>query len=164
MQAIPLPGTWSHAAQPCALSALAGFLLMVLGLNPFVAALGAGFLSVALYRRRASGIAIRAGTGARLGALSGLLFFAIAISVEALAVAVLHQGAEVRNTMIEKVQQTATRYPGPEMQRLLDLVKTPDGLTALIVASLICGFVAFLVLSSIGGALSAAFLGRNDRR
>jgi len=160
---ISVPPRWSHAVQPCALAAMVAVLLMILGLNPFVAALGAGVLAVALYRRHSPGIVTRAGTGARLGALCGLLFFGMSTILEALAVAVLHKGAEIRGEMIDKVQQMATRYPGPDAQRLLDLVKSPGGFTVLMVASLIFGFVAFLVLGSLGGALSAAFLGRHDR-
>jgi hypothetical protein len=161
--AISVPPRWSHAVPPCALAAGVGLLLTILGLNPFVAALGAGFLAVAIYRRRSDGIAIRTGTGARLGALSGLFFFGMSTILEALAVAVLHKGAEIRSEMIDKVQQAAARYPGPEAQPFLDFVKSPAGLTFLMVASLIFGFVAFIVLGGLGGALSAAFLGRHDR-
>ena len=160
---ISVPAGWPHPVQSCALAATVAILLTILGLNPFVAALGTGFLAVALYRRRSPGAAIRAGVGARLGALSGLLFFGMSIILEALAVAVLHKGAEIRSEMIDKVQQAAVRYPGPEVQSLLDFVKSPGGLTVLMAASLIFGFVAFIVLGSLGGALSAAFLGRHDR-
>jgi len=161
--AISLAVGWPHAVQPCALAAGVAVVLTFLGLNPFVAALGAGVLAVTFYRRRGPGIAIRAGAGARLGALSGLLFFGMSIILEALAVAVLHKGAEIRSEMIDKIQQAATRYPAPEVQPFLDFVRSPGGLTFLIVGSLIFGFIAFLVLSGLGGALSAAFLGRRDR-
>lgn len=163
LPAIVMPARWSHAVQPCALAAAVGLLLTILGLNPFVAALGAGFLAVAIYRRRTNGIPIRPGTGSRLGALSGLLFFGMSTILEALAVAVLHKGAEIRSEMLDKVQQAAARYPGPEAQPFLDFVKSPGGLTVLLVGSLIFGFVAFVVLGGIGGVLSAAFMGRRDR-
>src|ERR1022692_1893972 len=39
-----LPTGWSYALRPCALAARVAVLLMFLGLNPFFAALGAGFL------------------------------------------------------------------------------------------------------------------------
>ena len=41
-----LPMRWSTTVQPCALAALAASVLMSLGLNPFVAMFGVGFLSV----------------------------------------------------------------------------------------------------------------------
>lgn len=160
---LTVPVLWSSAVQPCALASGVALLLTLLGLNAFVAALGAGFLAVALYRRRSLGSAIRPATGAKLGALSGLFFFGLSTLLEALAVAVLHKGAEIRGEMLDKVHQAATRYPGPEVQPFLDFVKSPGGLTFLMVASLIFGFLAFLALSGLGGALSAAFLGRRDR-
>jgi hypothetical protein len=158
-----LPGFWSHEARPCALAAAVAVLLVFLGLNPFVAALGAGSLAVVFSRRGSSGAAIRAGAGARLGALSGLLLFGASTVFEALAVAVLHRGGEIRNEMMDKVQQAATRYPSSKVQPFLDFVKSPGGLTFLIVASLIFGLVAFIALGSLGGYLGATFLRRRNR-
>jgi hypothetical protein len=154
----------AHALQPCALAAAIAIGLTVLGLNPFVAALGSGFLAVAFSRRRGAGTLIRSGAGARLGALSGFLFFGMSIILEALAVAVLHKGAEIRAEMLDKVQQAASRYPGPEVQPFLDFVKSPDGFAIMMAASVIFGLAAFIVLGSCGGALGAALLGRRDHR
>ncbi len=158
-----LPVSWAHNLQPCTLAAAVAAGLTVLGLNPFVAALGTGFLAVVFSRRRSPGVLIRSGAGARLGALSGLLFFGASTILETLAVAVLHKGAELRSEMLDKVQQAATRYPGPEVQPFLDFVKSPDGFAIMMVASLVFGFVAFIVLGSCGGALGALLLGRHDR-
>jgi len=159
-----LPTGWSYAVPQCALAAGVATLLMFLGLNPFVAALGAGFLAVAFSRRRRPGTLLRTGAGARLGALSGLLFFAISATLNALAVAVLHKGAEIRSEQLDKLQQWATRYPSPEAQSFLDFVKSPNGFAIMMVASVIFGLLAFIVLGSCGGALGAAFLGRHDRQ
>jgi hypothetical protein len=160
----PLPVNLARGFQPCALAAAVAMGLTILGLNPFVAALGTGFLSVAFSRRRGSGSVIRGGAGAKLGALSGLLFFGASLIVETLAVAVLHKGAELRGEMLDKVQQAAARYSGPEVQPFLDFVKSPDGFAIMMVASVIFGLVAFIVLGSCGGALGATLLGRHDRR
>jgi hypothetical protein len=159
----PLPLTGAYPIQPCALAAAVALGLTLLGLNPFVAALVSGFLAVAFFRRRSPGAAIRSGAGARLGAFSGFLFFGISTILETLAVVVLHKGAEIRGAMLDKVQQAATRYPGAEAQPFLDFVKSSDGFAIMMVASVIFGFLAFVVLSSCGGALGAAFLGRRDR-
>ncbi len=105
---------------------------------------------------------IRSGTGAKLGALSGLLFFGVSTILETLALAVLHKGPEVRSAMLDKVQQAAARYPSSEVQPFLDFVKSPDGFVIMMVASVIFGLVAFIVLGSCGGALGAALLGRRD--
>jgi len=158
-----LPVSWNHAMRPCVFAAAVAVGLTFLGLNPFVAALGTGFLAVVFSRRRSPGTVIRSGAGARLGALSGFLFFGISTILETLAIAVLQKGAEVRSQMIEKVQQAATRYPGAEVRPFLDFVKSPDGFAIMMVASVIFGLLAFLVLGSCGGALGAAFLGRHDR-
>jgi len=160
---VPLSLSWAHALQPCALAAAVALGLTVLGLNPFVAALGTGFLAVAFSRRRGPGPLIRGGAGGRLGALSGLLFFGASTILQTLAVAVLHKGAEIKSEQLDKLQQWATRYPGPEVQPFLDFVKSPDGFAILMVASLIVACVAFIVLGSFGGALGAALLGRHNR-
>lgn len=159
-----LPVSGGQSLQPCAFAAALAIGLTVLGLNPFVAALGAGFLAVAFSRRRSPGTSIRGGAGARLGALSGLLFFGMSAVLETLAVAVLHKGAEIRSEMLDKIQQAAMRYPGPEVQPFLDFVKSPDGFVIMMVGSLIFGVVAFIVLGSCGGALGAALLGRHGRQ
>jgi hypothetical protein len=102
--------------------------------------------------------------GARLGAFSGFLLFGVSTIFETLAVAVLHKGAEIRSEMMDKVQQAVARYPGPEVQSFLDFAKSPDGFAFMMVASVIFGLVVFIILGSIGGALGATFLRRNDPR
>ncbi|MGA2413522.1 MAG: hypothetical protein ABSF59_03695 [Candidatus Sulfotelmatobacter sp.] len=162
--ASPVPVTWPHAPSQiasCALAAGVAALLMFVGLNPFVAAIVAGFLAVS-FARRGSTSGLRAGAGAKLGALSGLLLFGASTILEMLAVVLLHKGAEIRTQMMEKLQQAAARYPGPEVKPFLEFVNSPDGFAIMLVASLIFGLVAFILLSSLGGALSAAFLGRHD--
>lgn len=158
-----LSGSWTQALKPCALAAAIAVALQFVGLNPFLGAVAAGFLAAAFSRRRISGTAIGAGAGARLGVLSGLLLFAMSTIPEMFALAMLHKGAEIRSQMMEKLQQMATRYPGPESQPFLDFVKSPDGFAIMMVASVIFALVAFVVLGGLGGALGAAFLGRNDR-
>jgi hypothetical protein len=157
----PLPVGWAQALPPCALAGGVAFGLTALGLNPFVAALGVGFLAVAFSRRRTPGI--RSGTGAKLGAFSGLLFFGMSTVLQMLAVAVLHKSAEIRSQMLDKVQEAAARYPGPQGQAFIDFVKTPNGFAFMLVASIMFGLLAFIVLGSCGGALGAAVLGRRDR-
>jgi hypothetical protein len=159
----PWPGAARNALQPCALAAGAGVLLMFSGLNPFVIALGAGFLAVILARRRSLGSTIRAAAGAKLGALTGLLFFAGSMLLELLAVVALRKGAEIRAEMMDKIQQAAGRYPGPEVQPFLDFVRSPGGFTFMLIAALIFGLLAFVALASVGGALGASMLGKKSR-
>ena len=137
-------------------------LLMFLGLNPFVTVLAGGFLAVAFSRRR-NQVPIPPGSGARLGALTGLFLFAVSTILELLAVVVLHKGAEIRAMAMDKVQQAVARYPSPGSQSLIELAKTPNGFAFLMVGSAILSLLAFVALGSIGGALAASLLGRKTR-
>ena len=158
-----LPVGWSHDLKPCGLAAVIAIALSLVGLNPFVAALAAGWLAVTFSRRRMLGTAIRSRAGARLGATTGLLIFGLSTIFETLAVVLLHKGAELRSQMLDKVQQVAQHYPGPEVQPFVDFVKTPEGFAFIMVGSVIFGLIAFIALGSVGGALGAWFLGRNQR-
>src|ERR1700740_670702 len=67
-----LPLQWSQAAKPCAIAALIAAVAMVLKLVvPLIAAIGAGFLAVALYRRHNLETGMNARVGARIGAICG---------------------------------------------------------------------------------------------
>lgn len=154
---------WSHDLKPCALAAAIAVILTFLGLNPFVAALGSGLLAITFSRRHSPGMAIRPAAGARLGAVAGLLLFGMSAIFETVGVVVLHKGAELRGQMMEKIQQAAARYPGPEVQPFLDFAKSPEGFAFLMVASVAFGLVAFVLLGSLGGTLGTAFLGRRNR-
>jgi hypothetical protein len=155
---------WSNALPACALAAAIAAVLMALGLMvPFLAVVGAGFLAVGFYRRRNPGVLIKAGAGARLGAVSGLLCFGMSAVLE-LALAIFHKGALLRDKMIEAMQQAASRTTDPQAVAMLDYLKSPPGMAVMIVFVLIFAFVAFVVLSSLGGALGGIVLGRANRR
>ena len=158
-----LAGNWSHDVKPCALAAAIALVLTFVGLNPFVAALGAGLLAVAFSRRSAAGTVSRPASGARLGAIGGLLFFGMSTIFETLAIIILHKGAELRGEMIDKIQQAATRYPASEVQPFLDFAKSNEGFAFLMVASVIFGLLAFILLGSLGGAFASRFMGRHHR-
>jgi hypothetical protein len=156
---------WSNALPACALAAAIAAVLIALGLMvPFLAVAGAGFLAVIFYRRRNPGVVIKAAAGARLGAVSGLLCFGMSAILEALAVAVFHKGAVLRDKMLEAIQQAASRTSDPQAVAMLDYLKSPAGMAVMIVVVLIFAFVAFIVLSSLGGALGGTILGRAERR
>jgi hypothetical protein len=154
---------WSHAIQPCALAALVATLLMVLGLNPFVAMISVGFLAVVFYRQRRPGTAIKAPAGAKLGALSGLLWFGMASILEALLVLLLHKGPEFRKELIDRIQQAASQTSDPQALAVFDRLKTPDGLVFLMLFGLVFAFFAAIILAGVGGALGGAILGRKDK-
>ncbi len=161
--ASPIP--WSNALPACSLAAAIAAVLMALSLMvPFLAVVGAGFLAVGFYRRRNPGVLIKAGAGARLGAVSGLLCFGMTAVLKALDLAIFHQGAMLRDKMLEAIQQAASRTTDPQAVAMLDYLKSPAGMAAMMVFVLIFAFVAFVVLSSLGGALGGILLGRAHRR
>ena len=158
-----LPMRWVATLQPCVLAAFISVLLIALGLNPFVAMLGAGMLAVIFSRRRSPEIVIKAGTGARLGAISGLFCFGMSATLEAIVVAVFHKGPELRNAMLQVIQQAATKTNDPQVTAALDYFKSPQGLAVMLLLALVSAFFASIILGSIGGALGGVFLSRRDR-
>jgi len=166
LEAFPTTPHVSPVASPaCALSAAIAAVLMVLGLMAsFLAVVGAGFLAVGFYRRRNPGVLIKAGEGARLGAVSGLLCFAMSAVLEAFRLAMFHKGAVLRDKMLEGIQQAGSRTTDPQAVAMLDYLKSPAGMAAMMGLVLIFAFVACVVLSSLGGALGGILLGRANRR
>jgi len=161
---LAVPMVWSRAIGPCAMAALLASGAMVLKLMvPLIAALAAGFLAVAFYRRRNPGVAINGGSGARLGALCGTLCFGMTSVFEALGVAILHRGNEIRQMILDSIQQTAAKYPDPQFQPGLDFMRSPGGLVFTMIFMLIFGFALFLLLGTAGGALGGVMLGRRNR-
>jgi hypothetical protein len=161
---IAVPMSWDLAAQPCAISALIAALGIVTKLiNPIVASIGAGFLAVALYRRRNPEIAVHARTGARLGAICGFFCFGVTAILGAVRVAVLHEGGRIRAFLLDVVQQTSVRYNDPQYQPSLDFLRSPAGLLTILVAYLIVTLILFILFGMLGGALGGAGLSRRDR-
>lgn len=160
---LALPMQWSDAFRPCALAALVASLLMTLGLNPFVAMFSVGFLAVVFYRQRRREIIIKATAGAGLGALGGLLWFAMSSVLKALVVIFLHKGPELRNEIMLRIQQAASQTSDPQVLAIFERLKTEGGLEVLMVTGLIFAFIAAIVLGSLGGALGGVILGRHDK-
>jgi hypothetical protein len=161
---LALPMQWSHALKPCALAALVASLLMSLGLNPFVAMLSVGFLAAVFYRQMRPGTLLKASSGAGLGALGGLLWFAMSSILEALVVIFGHKGQEIRNQLLERIQQASAQTSDPQVQAMFDRFKTPGGLEFLMILGIIFAFLASIALGGLGGALGGGIFGRRDRR
>jgi hypothetical protein len=161
---LAVPVQWSKSAQPCAIAALIAALAMVLKLMvPLIAGIGAGFLAVALYRRRNPHIVMGPRTGARLGAICGLLCSGMTAILLPVRVIILHEGGEIRDKLLEGVQKSATKYPDPQFQATLDFFRSPAGLAFMLALTLIAGLVILVILASLGGALGGAVLARRDR-
>lgn len=160
---LALPMQWSDALRPCALAALVASLMMTLGLNPFVAMLTVGFLAVAFYRQRHRNSAMKASAGAGIGALGGLLWFAMSSVLEALVVIFLHKGPELRNELLTRIQQAASQTSDPQVVAMFERLKSDTGLEVLMLAGLFFALLASIVLGAVGGSLGGVILGRRDR-
>ena len=161
---LSLPIRWSQALPMCALAAAIAAAVMVFGLMvPFLAATAAGFLAVVFYRRRNPHALVKAGVGARLGAVSGLLCFGMSAILEALGLALFHKGALLRDKMLEGIQKASAQTTDPQALAMLEYFKSPAGLAIMTVFVLIFTFLALVILASLGGALGGALLGRRDR-
>ena len=163
LSATALPTHWADTLKPGALAALVAALLMVLGLNPFVAMISAGFLAVVFYRQRQPGAPITPRVGSRLGAVSGLLWFGLSVALQGTLVLLLHKGPELRDEALKRIQQTAPNTSDPQVQAWFEYFKTPAGLTVLLVLAVIFAFVAALILGVLGGALAGAVLSRREK-
>jgi len=161
---IAVPMRWDQAAQPCAVAALIAALGMVFRLIvPVIAVIGAGFLAVALYRRRNPEIMVSARTGARLGAICGFFCAGMTAILGALRVAILHEGGKIRAILLDALQQQSGRYTDPEFQTSLDFFRSPSGLVLMLAFFFVAALIILILLGMVGGAIGGASLGRRDR-
>ena len=123
----------------------------------------AGALSVLFYRRRNPVAALTTGAGARLGALSGVLGFGIFAIFTAIEMLVFRTGGQLRDAMLQAIQQSAARSSDPQAQQAIEYLKSPQGLALMMALGLIGVCLAFMVFSSLGAALAAALLQRKER-
>jgi hypothetical protein len=130
---------------------------------PLLAGLGAGCLAVILYHRQNAGWGVNARSGAQLGAVCGVLFFGIGAIFETVVVALFHTGGQVRQKMLEALQQAASRSADPQVQAAFETLKTPEGMALLMVFGLLVLFLISIAAGSLAGALTGAFLGRRNR-
>jgi hypothetical protein len=152
---------WPVALRTCAIAALIAAILMAFGLMvPLLAVLGAAFLAVNLYHRQNPAWLVNARSGAQLGAACGILFFAMATLFETFAVTVFHAGGELRQKMIDALQQAAARSNDPQVLEAFEKLKTPEGLALMMVFGIIVLFVVSVAAGSVAGALTGAYLGR----
>jgi hypothetical protein len=160
----PSPIRWSQAL-PCA--ALGGALTLMLALIPFAvfgpACVAGGAFSVMLYRRRAANTFPTPARGAWVGAASG--GFAFLFSAIPMIAALVYRADELRKAMAASVTQFSSRgYDPDKVQQVLELLKTPEGLSFFVGFGLFVMCVIFVVGASIGGAWYAAWARKRARR
>ncbi|MFZ0803414.1 MAG: hypothetical protein WBQ09_12335 [Terriglobales bacterium] len=164
----PSPGgtaiQWSEALPSAGLAGLIAAFLMFIPLGAFgLGMIAAGVLSVVFYRRRKPASSLTPAMGARLGAVSGALGFGIFAVFSAVGTLVFHSGGQLRAALLEAVEQSAARSSDPQAQQVIEYLKTPPGLALMMGLGLGFVLVAFLILSSLGGAVGAAMMRRKDQ-
>lgn len=160
---LAVPMQWSGTIRPCALAALIASLLMALGLNPFVAMFTVGFMAVLFFRQRIPGTAIKTASALAIGAIGGLLWFAVSAILEMALIVFLHKGGELRTELIARLDQVASQTSDPQTLALFDRLKSPGGLEIMIVSGVLFALIAAVVLASVGGMLAGAILGRRAK-
>lgn len=155
---------WSQALPAATLAGVIAAVLMFIPLGAFgLGMIAAGMLAVLFYRRRNPGGRLTPAIGARLGAVCGVLGFGMFAVFTAIEMLIFHSGGQLRAALLEAVQQSASRTSDPQLQPMLDYLKSPPGLALVMGLGLAVMFVIFLILSSLGGALGAALLRRKER-
>jgi len=155
---------WSYALPAAALAGLIAAVMMMIPVGAFgLGMLAAGALSVMFYRRRNPAADVAPGMGARLGALSGALGFGVFAIFTAIEMLIFRSGGQLRDALLQAIQQSAARSSDPQAQQVLEYLKSPQGLALMMVLGFIMMGLAFLIFSSLGGALAAALLRRKDR-
>ena len=119
-----------------------------------------GFLSVLLYRRRSMGEDPGPRAGFRLGAFTGLFAFGLLVVLAAMATLASHNEVKLHAEIIQGIQQAQARNPDPQAKQISDYLMTPQGMALVMVFGVVFGCILFVLLSGIGGAISASLLRR----
>lgn len=132
----------------------------VLNLGFFLWWLAAGFFAVYLYRRR-TGRPLSVGGGLRLGWITGILTFVLMTVMFTATIVPVAMGAGGLGALFE--QQLRSMPAGdPNVQEAVRMFRTPGGVAVILSLMLAMFFVLITLLCSVGGALGARIVGRDD--
>jgi len=114
----------------------------------------AGFLAVYLYKRR-TGMTLTVKNGARMGWLTGLFSFLVALVT--IAIGTAFQATQGTLASIWK-RQLEMQGGGAEVQEALRILESPAGIAVVLLLTMVMVFFFFTSLTMIGGALCAKVL------
>lgn len=124
---------------------------------------GGGVLAVWIYSRRKPGyMQIASGTGAKLGAVTGLIGYALFALVVGIGFAFASDKIWAQLALAMKERAGAT--PEASVQQVLQLMNSSEGRTFIATFVMIFAFVLFLLLAALGGLVGAALVKRNPNR
>jgi len=148
---------------------LAGVGAAILTAIPFVSMgcclwmLGAGVLSVSMYRKHVPGTLITPGMGMKIGALAGVFGFMVNAVLTVLSFVVFRSSGDFRRAMQQQMEKQMASNPDPKAQAMvkhfMDWMSTPQGAATFVVLMLIVLGVVFVVITAAGGALGASMSG-----
>lgn len=143
----------------------AGAIAAVVSLIPlafFLAAPLAGYFGVRFYQRRGGMTEPSGRAGFKFGALVGLFASPIFAVLRAAQIVASGEKGELKRAMIEKLQQAAANSPDPQAHQFADYFASPQGMAILMIFGLVFICVAFVLLSGVGGAISASLVRRKN--
>jgi hypothetical protein len=159
---------WSQAVP---VSAMAGAIVAVTSAMvaiPFLGLIvwmgGTGIVAVLLYRRRTPQAIPSPGMGAKIGALAGAFGFGVFALLLAVQMLLTRNSGRFRATLEQVIQQAAAQNSDPRAQEIIQRLSSPEGLALILTLVLVMSLVAFLLFSSLGGALAAHLMrGKRER-
>jgi hypothetical protein len=155
---------WSQAVRA---AGLAGVLLGISWVIPpamyLFWMLACGAFGVALYHRQNPQTELTRGVGARIGAVAGVIAFAIFAVMTSLQLLLTRGSGTMRTLLLQAIEKSQGFNPDPRAQELLQKMTTPEGLAVMVTFAMVLLFFVFLGFSAIGGALGSSFFRRSDR-
>lgn len=119
--------------------------------------LGGGFFAVFFYSRR-TGESLTVAAGARLGWITGVLFYVIWILFFTVTILVLQEQGGLLEAYKKQLEDSNAN--AETIRQITDIMQSPDVFAAMIVLMLAMVFVAFTLPMILGGAAAAKALGR----
>jgi len=148
-----------HVAAP--LAAITGIVTVPLAPLGLFVLLPANLIwAIARYRRNRP-LAIRAGQGARMGAVMGGLSFGFFLACFLATISLWR--TQYREMMIARIHEIAAQNPDPQAQQMTQWFATPHGLIFLTAIGMGTILLAFLIIGMGSGALAIA-LGKARNR
>src|SRR6201999_4567658 len=99
---------------------LASFLTLITVGSLGLGMLAAGSLTVVFYRRKRPFLRLTTGLGARLGALAGVVGFAIALVALAVGILGFHEGPRLHEEVLKALQEYVARHPAPQSDQVIE--------------------------------------------
>jgi hypothetical protein len=119
--------------------------------------LGGGFLAVIFYSRR-TGQLLSVAAGARLGWITGVLFYVIWMLFFTVTILVLQDQGGLMEAYRKQLQEA--NAPADSIKQITEIMQSPEAFGAAILLMLAIVFVAFTLPMILGGAAAAKALGR----